>query len=356
MRNNGIESGFTKFGIIVSFLIVLMFCAVPSSAGAQVSSAFAVFDIPASARTASLGMDVLAVDDNDISLALDNPSLIGSRFHANVGLNYVRLFDGANAGAAFAGFHTRRLGDFVAGLRFYTFGEFQGHDETETSTGAFLASDFIFSLGWGMHIDSAFSLGATLKPIASFYDTYNATALALDVAATYRSPSRQLAATLIACNIGSQFSTFGNVVEKLPFHLDAALSYKLSQAPLRFYVQLADMQKWNLAYYDTLSPTATYDIYTNTTTKQSPLQKFSDNLFRHINVGAELAIAGRFFARVGYSYRQTREMAAETRSNINLSGFGFGVGVRARRMEITYGRNNYHLGQSPNYLTIVFRL
>lgn len=327
----------------------------PRHAVAQVTSAFAVFDIPVSARTAALGMDILAVDDYDIGMAVDNPSLIDGRFHANLGLNYVRLFDGANAGAAFAGFHTNKLGDFVAGLRFYAFGEFQGYDVTETSTGSFLASDFIFSLGWGMHIDSAFSLGATLKPVCSFYDFYSSSALAVDVAATYRTPSRQLAATLIARNVGAQLSTYGSVVEKLPFHLDAALSYRLSEAPLCVYLQLADLQKWNLAYYDTLSPTTTRDIYTGTTATQSPLQKFGDNLFRHINVGAELAIAGKFFARVGYSYRQTREMAAEARSNINFSGFSFGVGVRTRRLEFSYGRNNYHLGQSPDYLTVNMR-
>lgn len=320
----------------------------------QVVTSYAIYDIPSSARTAGLGMDFVSVNDFDLSLTLDNPSLIDSRYHSRFGFNYVNLFDGANAGAVSVGYHNNTFGDFVFGLRFVTFGEFDGYDETETATGTFRASDYIFSLGWGRHIDSAFSLGITCKPVLSEYEEYNSVALCLDVAGTYQNSSRSFSATLIARNIGAQLSSYYNTVERLPFHLDAGLSYKLAEAPFRFYLQLADLQRWNLAYYDTLSPTTQYDIYSGTTTTQSSMSKFADNLFRHINVGVELCVAQKFFARVGYSYRQTQEMAADSRTNINLSGFSYGLGVRAKHLEFAYARNNYHLGQSPNYITLNF--
>lgn len=320
----------------------------------QVVTSYAVYDIPSSARTAALGMDFAAVDDADLSLAIDNPSLLGDWCQARVGLSYVNLFDGANAGTVAAGFHHKTLGNFVAGLRFVTFGEFNGYDETETSTGTFRASDYIFSLGWSFHIDSSFALGVTLKPVLSQYEDYTSSALALDVAGTYRSPSRAFCATLMARNVGAQFDSYDHTVEKTPFHLDAGLSYKLEQAPFRFYVQIADMQRWNLAYYDTLHLASEYDPYTGVSTKQSAFSKFADNLFRHVNVAVELCVAHKFYARVGYSYRQTQEMAADSRTNINLSGFSYGVGLRAKRFEFAYARNNYHLGQSPNYLTLYF--
>ncbi len=315
---------------------------------------FAIYDIPSSARTAGLGMDFLSVDDFDISLTLDNPSLIDERYHLRYGLNYVGLFGGATAGTASMGLHSDKLGDFVFALRFVSFGTFEGYDEREVATGEFGASDFIPSISWGKQVNDNFSIGATFKPVFSFYNEWSSLALAFDVAGSYFSDSHNFSATIIGRNIGAQLSRYDDVREALPFHLDAAISYKLPEAPFRFYLQAADLQRWNLAYYDTLAPVNRYDSYTGESTKQSALSRFGDNLFRHLNFAAELCIGQKFFARVGYSYRQTREMRSNTLTNINLSGFSYGVGVRARRFEFNFARNNYHLGQSPNYLSVNF--
>ena len=321
---------------------------------AQVVSSFAIYDVPSSARTAGLGVDFLAVADGSLDAALDNPSLIREELASHYGFGYVGLFGEAGAGHAAYGFKAKGFGNFVAGMRFLSFGKFEGYDETGQPTHDFTATDIMLSLGWGLQIDSTFSLGVTAKPVLSFYDAYFSLALGLDVAGSYASPSRRLVATVIGRNIGAQLARYDSERERLPFHLDAGLSYKLAQAPFRFYLQAADLQRWDLTYYDTLSPTSHYDPYTGETTRQSGAQRFADRIFRHLTAGVELAVADRFFARVGYSYRQTREMAAESRTVINFSGFSFGVGFKARRFDLSYARNNYHLGQAPNYLSLNF--
>ena len=60
-----------------------------------------------------------------------------------------------------------------------------------------------------------------------------------------------------------------------------------------------------------------------------------------------------FFARLGYSWRQTDEMRGV--DAFNLSGFSFGVGMRRGKFEFSYARRNYHLSQAPNYLTLSYR-
>ncbi len=334
--------------------ISLLCCLLAGALQAQVVKSYAIYDIPSSARTAALGMDFLSVDDADLSLTLDNPSLIDERCHLRFGLNYVGLFGEAKAGSASMGLHSDVLGDFVFAMRFVSFGTFDGYDEYEVPTGEFNATDFIPSIGWGKQLNDNLSIGATFKPVLSFYDAWTSVALAFDVAGTYRSDSRNFSATLIGRNIGAQLSRYDGHREALPFHLDAGISYKLPEAPIRFYLQAADLQRWNLAYYDTLSLVNRYDSYTGETSRQTSLQRFGDNLFRHLNFAVELCIGQKIFARVGYSYRQTREMRSDVLTNINLSGFSYGVGVRARRFEFCYARNNYHLGQSPNYLSLNF--
>ena len=338
-------------------LLLALLLLSPTLAHAQVAGlrTLSILDLTTSARSAALGMDFLSVPNAPLSLTLDNPSLIDSRHHSHASLDYVAIFSGAKQGSALCGFSTRQWGTFVGGLQFSSYGRFEGFDETDQHTGSFGASDYQLYLGWAMHIDSNFSLGTSFKPILSQYEAYTAFAFAINIAATFQSNSRALAATLMARNIGTQLATFDGTVEHLPFSLDAALSYKLENAPFRIFAQLADLHRWNLLYHDPLNPDATTDPFTGEVHRQSGFVRVLDNLGRHVNVGIEASIRQAFFLRLGYSWRQTREMQYVDRTSLNFSGFSYGFGLHARRFDLSFARNNYHLGQAPNYLTVDFK-
>lgn len=328
-----------------------------SSCFAQVAglNTLAVLDLSSSARTAALGMDFLSVADAPLSLTLGNPSLIDNRHNRHASLDYVAIFSGAKSGSALCGFRSPKLGAFVGGVQFNAYGRFEGYDEQDQSTGTFHAGDYLFYLGWGMHVDSNFSIGASFKPILSQYEQYTAFAFSLDLAGTFVSNDRSFAASLMARNIGAQLVTFDRTTERLPFSLDATLSYKLENAPFRFFAQLADLHRWNLLYHDPLNPDSQTDPFTGEVRQQSLFVSVLDNLGRHVNVGLEVSIKEVFFLRLGYSWRQTREMQYIDRTNLNFSGFSYGFGLHARRFDLSFARNNYHLGQAPNFLTVDFK-
>lgn len=328
----------------------------PVALRAQVAglSTLAVLDRSSSARTAGLGMDYLALYDDDISITLDNPSFIDKRFDHQILLNYVGMFRGVNLGAVAYGKHFDKYGDFLFGLRFNSYGIFDGYDETDHPTGKFYAADYAFSIGWGRHIDSCFSIGVNFKPTFSQYESYNAFAIALDLAGSYTSRNKQFAATLMARNIGAQLATFDGNVEKIPFELSTALSYRLENAPFRLFFAATELQTWDLRYEDVLNPVSTYDPYTNSYTEETFLHEAADKIFRHALFGVELAIKEVFFARLGYNYRQSVETHGIT--NINTSGFSYGVGLRKKRFEFSFARNNYYLGKAPTYITIAVRM
>jgi hypothetical protein len=240
------------------------------------------------------------------------------------------------------------------GFHFNSFGKFEEYDEYDTYIGDFYAADYSLSVGWGMWIDSNFSIGTTLRPVLSQYAEYTAVALTVDLAGSYVSDNRRFAATLMANNIGAQIVTFDSKVEKVPFELSAALSYKLSKAPFRLFFAATELQRWNLRYDDPLNPTSTTDPFTGQNLTKSPLATFADKAFRHLGVGIELNIGKAFYATLGYSYRQMVEMkAAET---FNLSGFSFGLGLNVKGFKISYARNNYHLVQAPNFISVTTSL
>ncbi|MCR5588709.1 MAG: type IX secretion system protein PorQ [Bacteroidales bacterium] len=304
------------------------------------------------ARTNALGMRYMPLYSSDITVGLDNPSLLTSGMGNTAMLSYYSMFVGGNMGSLAYAHNFKHVGTVLFGFHFNSYGKFEEYDELENHIGDFYAADYAVSVGWGMWVDSNFSIGTTFKPVWSQYAEYKAVSLAIDLAGSYVSDNRHFAATLMANNIGAQIVTFDNKVESVPFELSAALSYKLSKAPFRFFFAATELQKWNLRYNDKLNPTTQVDAFTGEVTEEKPIVGFMDNLMRHTVFGVELNLGTALFARVGYNYRQAAEMRGT--DAINLSGFSFGVGLHVKNFEFSYARRNYHLGQAPNYFTLSY--
>lgn len=312
-----------------------------------------VLDMSNAGRTAGLGLDYLPLYDNDLSVGIDNPSLIRTGMGGTGMLSYVSLFDGGGRGLLSYGHNSKRLGTFVFSFHFNNYGRFTEYDEEENELGHFIAADYVLSVGWGMWLDSNFSVGANFKPVLSHYAEYTAVAVAFDVAGSYTSDNRRFTSTLMARNIGAQILTFDESVESLPFELSAAMNYKLVGAPFRFYFAATELQQWDLRYNDPLNPTTTTDPFTGEVHTESWFAGMLDNLMRHTLFGLELSLGKALFARVGYSYRQNAEVRGV--DAFNLSGFSFGVGLRTKRFEFSYAHRDYHLSQAPNYITLSYR-
>lgn len=316
-------------------------------------STLTLLDRGSGARTAGLGMDWLPVFDADLTVALDNPSLISPAIARSAELSYIGMFGGGSMGSLAYAHSFNKAGTFTFGFHFNGYGRFEEWDEEENYLGDFTAADYALSVGWGLWADSNFSVGANFKPVLSHYAEYTALAVAFDVSGSYTSDSRRFVASLMARNIGAQLLTFDETVEHLPFELSAALSYKLQKAPFRVFFAATELQRWDLRYDDPLNPTSTTDPFTGEVTEQKPFVGFMDNLMRHTHFAVELDLAGKLFARLGYSYRHGAEMRGA--DALNLSGFSFGIGLRVKKFEFSYARNNYHLVQAPNHFTLTYR-
>ena len=313
-----------------------------------------ILDMTNTARTAGLGMDYLPLRDNDINVAVDNPSMLGKEMNRALSFNYVGLFNYVGMGQVTYARDLNRFGTFAATMKYHNYGIFRGYDEYDNETGKFYAADICLMLNWGFHIDSNFSFGVNVKPVYSQYESYSALAIAFDMAASYVSKNQRFAVTAIGRNVGAQFFFGEAKTDWTPFELSAALSYKLKNAPFRFFLALTELQQWNLMYEDPLNPSSTTDPFTGEVTKRSGAAKFFDNGARHVLVAVELNIGKVFFLRFGYNYRQMREMYGAT--GFNASGFSYGVGLKIKGFEFAYSRNNYHQMQAPNYITITTNL
>lgn len=328
-----------------------------------------LLDLGSSARASGLGFDYLVLPEGDISVALDNPSMLclwdesQQRYYQSgrqALLNYTSLFRGSSMGTlAYTTDFGGRISPMLFAFRFNNYGSFDGYDEEEISTGTFHAADYALSAGWSIPVARGLSDGDQLNfgvmatTILSQYEQYRAFALSFDLMLSYFRPSHGFAATLAARNIGAQLFTFDGTGESLPFELSAEVSYKLTKAPFRFFFAANELQRWNLRYEDPLNPTTETDPFTGEVTKEGWLEGFADNLLRHAQVGVEINIGKALFARVGYSYRQSAEMRGL--EGLNMSGFSFGIGIHTKRFDFAYARRNYHLSQAPDFFTLSYR-
>ena len=328
-----------------------------------------LLDLGSSARASGFGFDYLVLPEGDISVALDNPSMLclwdesQQRYYQSgrqALLNYTSLFRGSSMGTlAYTTDFGGRISPMLFAFRFNNYGSFDGYDEEEISTGTFHAADYALSAGWSLPVarglldGDQLNFGVMATSVLSQYEQYRAFALSFDLMLSYFRPSHGFAATLAARNIGAQLFTFDGTGESLPFELSAEVSYKLTKAPFRFFFAANELQRWNLRYEDPLSPTTETDPFTGEVTKEGWLEGFADNLLRHAQVGVEINIGKALFARVGYSYRQSAEMRGL--EGLNMSGFSFGIGIHTKRFDFAYARRNYHLSQAPDFFTLSYR-
>ena len=101
---------------------------------------------------------------------------------------------------------------------------------------------------------------------------------------------------------------------RLPFEMQAGIAIKLRHLPVTISVLYNNIEKWDLAYYDSLAPGNQVDPITGQTKKKTDIENFGDELMRHIVIGAELTIAKAFSLRLGYNYRQRQEMKLTDRT------------------------------------------
>lgn len=348
--------------ILCSFLI-LQTLVIQAQIGGRHTYEF--LNLPNSARIAGMGGDFLAIDDDDITLSLANPSLISPAMHNNIGLSFVNYFAKINYGYAQYGRNFNKVGSFVGTLQFIHYGDFDWANDAGTILGKFSSSEYALNIGWGRRLTPHFTIGANWKFIYSHFQTQdntfsylqNATSfgMAVDVAGSYIHTESMFVASFIARNIGFQMKPYytGNG-EPLPFEMQIGLSKGLKHLPLKFSLLYNHLEKWDLTYEDPANPSEEYDPLTGEVKKKSGIEKFADNFMRHIVIGGELTIAKIVDVRLGYSYGRRQEM--KVASKLSTVGISWGVGLRISNFSFSYSRSSYHLAGSPNYFTITTNL
>ena len=341
-----------------SILIFAVFCLLVGQINAQIGGygTYKFLDYTNSARIAGLGGNFLAINDNDVTLTLANPSLITPAMNNNLAFSYVKSPGGVNYGYVAYSRSFSKAGSFVGSLQYINYGKFTGADASGNLTNDFTASEYALTVGWGRQLSPLFSIGANGKLIYSQLETYRSFGIAVDVAGTYTSKDKSFNASLIGKNIGTQIVPFlPGQYEPLPFQLQIGLSEQLKHIPVRFSQLFTNLQRWDLTYLDLTDPANIPDPITGQVKQKTGVGKFADNAMRHIVLGAELTIAKVVSVRIGYNYQRRQELKLNGKAG--MAGFSLGAGLRVKMFNLSYTYGNDQAGSpNRNYITLAVNL
>jgi hypothetical protein len=336
----------------MKFYVTLFLCLMLGSSIAQIGGnhTFQFLNFTQSARVESLGGFLLTIRDNDATLGQENPALLNRENHGMVNLNYSDYFANSKYGFTSYTKHITNVGTFNAAMLYANYGKFEyANVDGDRDGTTFNASDLALKIGYGRPIDSLWSVGANLKLLGSFYESYTAYGAALDFGANYYKKSSQFGFGFLARNIGMQFKGYtDNNREKLPFEMIAQVSKKLEHAPFRFSLAYHNIQKWNLLYYDEANR-FTRDPLTGQTIENKP-PWFGKKLASHIILAGEMLLTENFHIRFAYNHGQRQQLKMDIKPG--MTGFSLGFGMKIKNFHLSYAINKFHISGTSNQITI----
>lgn len=314
-------------------------------------SVYQFLDLVTSPRQAALGGKLITIYDEDVNQALFNPATINERMDNHLSLNYGSLFGEVTYGtASYAYTFDRRTQTFHAGVNYVNYGDFAGYDENGLETSSFTGSEIALSLGYAYNIPyTDVYVGANAKLISSTLENYNSFGGAVDLGAIYVDDYNDINIALSIRNIGTQFTTYAGMNEKLPLEIVAGISQQLEHVPLRWHLTLENLQQWDVSFSNPARAQGNID-------GGSTPEKvgFINNALRHLIVGAELFPEKAFNIRVGYNFRRGEELSIEEQRN--FSGISLGLGLRFNKIKFDYSYSRYTLAANTSLFGLTINL
>lgn len=274
--------------------------------------------------------------DDDASFVTQNPALLNDSMTRRVNIGYCNYLGAISHGYAGYAHTLGKFGTVYGSAASLGSGQMQGADAYGNATGTTFSARDVSLMAAYAHTWKWLHYGASLKFVQSTLATgyaANSSGLAVDMGLAYRSKDSLFGAGLVFKNVGAQLDKYtaaqGNA--PVPFEIQVGITNKLRYMPLRFSIQLVQLNRPNLIYKDP-NPVIEYDLAGNPI---EPKSTFVDNLFRHVVFGGEFLFGQGFRLRGGYNHMRRMELRPEQRAL--LTGFSLGAGIRSRRFALDYG-------------------
>lgn len=300
--------------------VSVMLPAFASAESGSSNSSYEFLNIPTSAHAYALGGTAPALISEDVSLADQNPALLGPEIETQLNFSYMHYMASGNfAGVRFG----KGIGEnsaWAAGIRYLNYGSMTEYDEGGIAGGRFAPTDIVFEGSYSRDITDRWRGGVNLNLVYSHYHIYSAFAVSVDLGVNYYDEEHDLSFSAVLKNMGGQVKRFNESYSRLPFDVQLAYMQGLGSSPFSLAITARHLTKWNLPYY-----THPKDGQGDESELKS---NFFSNFFRHLTFGLQYAPSEKFYIALGYDYKTRTDMSTYARNF--LSGFSIGAGLKVK--------------------------
>lgn len=302
--------------IIVSLLLSVALQAQESQ------NVFSFLRVPVSAHASAVGGDNVSLIEDDATLALSNPALLGNTFHQTVTLGYMDYMSGTGIYSASYTHVVNKKATAGVAAQYVNYGKMTERNYLGEEQGTFSPSDLALQGLLSYTLARNLTGGITAKFLYSKIARYTSSAAAVDLGLNYYDSDRELSFGLAVKNLGGQLSAYDEEFENLPVDVLVGGSLKMPNSPLRLHLTLSDLNHWDYAF------------------------------LRHAAVGADLILCPEFYVAAGYSLRRQHDMKIKTNDEGEESesshgaGLSFGAGLLLDRFKLNVSYGKYHVSSS----------
>lgn len=335
-----------KTSLAFLFFILLNYSLPAQSLGGN--AVFSFLQMPNAPQLTALGGINITNQNNDISLAFNNPALLRDSMHSQT----VAVFNAMPAGIKnlhwMLGYYQPVLKtSFALGINYFTYGDITQTDAMGNIQGQFKPTDFVVQVSASRQYMEKWYYGVTLKYINSNYGVYRSSGMAADVGINFHDKENLFQAGVVAKNMGVQLTQYaGSGKEELPFDLEIGVSKRLAKAPFQFSATIHHVHQFDIRYNDT------------TFNNENPFggsvnngKNTGDKIFRHFILAAQVYIGKYLEITTAYNHLRRSELKISTAGN-GLNGFSLGVGALLPKLTIRYARAYYQSNTAYNQLGI----
>ncbi len=309
-------------------LLGMMTCALAVKAQNESRTEYNFLRIPVSAHSAALGGDNISIYDDDASMMFANPALLTNASNKTIGLNYMNYMQGANTLSATYNFIPFDRTSIAFSGQYMDYGSMKETDSEGTVTGDFKAKDISLAGYLSYLLTDNISAGVTAKVITSYIGNYNSLAVGVDLGVNYLNADGNLSVSIVAKNLGGQLKAYEDDYEAMPFDLQAGISKRFTNTPLRLHATLVDINHTSYKFIN------------------------------HLVIGADLLFNDNIWVGCGYNFRRAKEMTIGTGDDESSHGAGFslGAGINLERFGVNISWGKYHVGNSSININLSYKL
>lgn len=291
-----------------------------------------------------------ASDAENVSLMLQNPSLVRPKMHNQLSLSNNFYFAGISVqNLSYSFYHSKHATNYGISIQNVNYGKFVQTDVFGNELGSISANDFLLNLSISREYKQNWRYGVNLKWVYSNMGNTHAMGLLTDVGISYINTEKLFTFGVVAKNMGVTLKRYNTNLPKepLPFDLQIGVMKGLANMPLKVFASAHHLYKWDIRYHDPSD--IKVDLFGNPI--EDPNKKHTlDKFFRHINLGAELTLGKVVKFNMGFNHLRRSELGYDKVKG--LSGFSAGLDIDLKRIHVGMSHSYFGNGMAFNELGI----